>query len=160
MQNEDLRYLIVDIDGTLSDSNHRLKYIYPPEGEKKNWGKFFSEAKNDEPIEFILEIVRMYWLQDVKINLVTGRPEEMRGATLDWMEKHDIRFDELYMRPQGDHRQDTVVKREIYHKHLEPSGLKVVGALEDRLHVAEMWRELGIPVLLCNDEWRGKKTFE
>lgn len=150
------KVVIFDIDGTLADTTHRLHYIYPPAGQKKNWGKFFAEAKNDPLIPHVAELVRMYRIRGHIPYLVTGRPESMRADTEEWLLNHGIRYSMLLMRPLGDHRPDYIVKEEIIKPHFDPED--VICAYEDRLHVAEMWRKLGIPVMLCNDEWRDTKV--
>lgn len=148
---------IVDIDGTLADTAHRLHRIRPAPGVKKNWPAFFEEAKNDKPVAHVVSLVNTMFTNGHYICLLTGRPDNHRLDTIEWMKTHGIQFDELLMRPYKDNRLDSIVKAELFRDNLSVVKSQILCAFEDRLHVAEMWRELGIPVLLCNDEWRGTR---
>jgi phosphoglycolate phosphatase-like HAD superfamily hydrolase len=151
------RAWIFDIDGTLAQTDHRMHHIRPVEGQKKNWGKFFAEAKKDEPFEHVLRINSFVAArEDDRIILLTARPENLRADTQVWLEEHGIAFDDLFMRPVNERKPDYEVKRDIYRNYLKEK-YQVVAAFEDRLQVAKMWREEGVPVLLCGDEWLSEK---
>lgn len=151
--------VLFDIDGTLANTDHRLKFIYPEPGQKKRWDRFFAEAVHDLPIDHTWSLYQMYQEREWEIEMliITGRPENYRGDTERWLERHGLDWDNLLMRPERDGRKDFIVKKELFENAYPGRTKDVICAFEDRLHVAEMWRELGIPVLLCNDEWRGKK---
>lgn len=146
--------VIVDIDNTIADTNHRLKYLYPTDGAKKDWPRFFAEAENDDPIPHVLTMVDLLGRSGHYICLLTARPERERIGTERWLSKHGIAYDNLLMRLDNDFRKDSISKEEMFNRNLLEAKDQIVCAFEDRLHVAEMWRSLGIPVLLCNDEWR------
>lgn len=57
----------------------------------------------------------------------------------------------LFMRANGDHRADEIVKRELYENHIEP-WYDVAAVFDDRDKVVKMWRELG---LLCCQVYYG-----
>lgn len=62
-----------------------------------------------------------------------------------WYPGHwDNNWYELHMREEGDMRQDSVVKEEIYRKEIEPR-FNVHLVLDDRNQVVDMWRKLGLP---------------
>jgi hypothetical protein len=50
------------------------------------------------------------------------------------------------MREAGDSRKDSIVKQELYEKHIEPS-YDVFVVLDDRNQVVDMWRSLGLVCL-------------
>jgi hypothetical protein len=79
------------------------------------------------------------------IILVTGRPEECRSLTLDWLARFGIIApdDCLFMRANGDYRPDEIVKREIYERFIMPR-LNVRLVVDDRDRVVKMWRSLGL----------------
>jgi hypothetical protein len=53
----------------------------------------------------------------------------------------------LLMRPQGDMRKDTLVKKEIYHKYIE-GRYNIDYVIDDRDQVIRMWEfELGLDVI-------------
>jgi hypothetical protein len=53
------------------------------------------------------------------------------------------------MRKEGDHREDSVIKKEIYLKDILPKN-EVLFIVEDRLSVVKMWRSLGLVCLQCD----------
>lgn len=143
--------LIVDIDGTLANAEHRLHYIRDEQGglkADKNWHAFHAACIDDEPFKWCLDMVTIYKKHDYAIFLMTGRGAEHREATLSWLKKYRVPFDELYMRGVGDHREDSVVKKELYRFHIE-DDYRVEFVLEDRKSVVAMWREVGLTCLQC-----------
>ena len=48
------------------------------------------------------------------------------------------------MRKGGDKRIDSIVKKELYRKYIEPF-YRVKLVLDDRNQVVDMWRDLGLP---------------
>ena len=56
----------------------------------------------------------------------------------------------LFMRPYGDSRKDSVVKREIFEREIQ-SRYQVVGVFDDRMQVVRMWRDLGLTVFQVAD---------
>ena len=64
-----------------------------------------------------------------------------------FFEKNDLNEpDELFMRPTGDTRKDSILKKEIYDNHIK-GKYNVKYVLDDRDSVVEMWREQGLTCL-------------
>lgn len=150
------KIILFDIDGTIADTAHRLHHLYPEEGKKKNWSAFFAEAVNDQPHNHVINLVRMYDGMGYLVILCTGRPANLRNDTIEWLSKQDVPYDVLLMRLTTDRGPDTEVKKHLLLSFLSTNGYEVSqieAAFEDRLHVAEMWRDLGIPVFLCGEEY-------
>ena len=132
--------VIVDIDGTLADVQHRLHFIQGP--GKKRWKQFFRDMDGDAPVEIVVRWVNNL-SPEYKAILITGRPEEYRHPTEAWLARHGVRHSKLLMRRSGDRRPDTVVKREL----LDQVGReRVAFAIEDKPAVCEMYRECGLRV--------------
>ncbi len=85
---------------------------------------------------------------DFQVVFVSGRKEQCRRQTLDWLERQEIRYhdSELFMRADSDNRPDVEVKRDIYKQHIE-GRYEVAYVLDDRDAVVAMWRSLGLTVL-------------
>lgn len=147
-------HIIVDIDGTIADLSHRLHHIRP-EGsvhghkEKRDWDAFKAATAYDalhEDIAAILHVFAATLGKAIKFIYVTGRMDDTRQATLEWLEKHELPEGPVYMRKAGDFRDDSVVKGEI----VDLIGLKpddVWFVLDDRDRVVSMWRERGFRCL-------------
>jgi hypothetical protein len=135
-----MKAYVFDIDGTLSDLTHRLHFIQcdPP-----NWDAFFGAVAGDLVHEHIAVLVRTLEVFH-HIVLVSGRSDQCRTGTEYWLRRHGIPFNRLYMRKQGDRREDDLVKKELLDA-LRADGYEPVMAFDDRDRVVKMWRENGIP---------------
>jgi hypothetical protein len=68
-----------------------------------------------------------------------------------WIAEHiGVAGEALLMRPSGDSRPDSVVKRELYERYVAPRHT-VTAVLDDRNAVVRMWRDLGLTVLQVAD---------
>ena len=146
-----MKTVIFDLDGTLVKLDHRLDYIL---NEPKQWDKFYEEIENDELLDDMYAIYETFlYAPDVSIIIVTGRSDKYKQQTLDWLEKHGIMFDELYMRKEGDHRRDYEVKKDILDI-LKQLKYDILCVFEDRDEVVQMYRENGVRCLqVCNGNY-------
>ncbi len=140
--------IIIDIDGTLANCHHRLHHL-------PNWDAFFGAMENDQPIWPVIELAVAYFSSGWPIILCSGRPEQYRRVTEDWLSRYDVPYSVLYMRPTGDHRPDTQVKRDILSMIRNNNIYNPVLAVDDRPCIVKMWREEGL-ICLAN-EWHGDK---
>jgi hypothetical protein len=99
--------------------------------------------KEDKPVEEIVEQVRQL-AKDHNIYVVSGRPDDYREETLEWLALHRVPFKALYMREASDFRPDDVIKQEILEKHFEKDNVELV--IEDRPRVIRMWKRNGLRV--------------
>lgn len=125
--------ILVDIDGTIAHNDgHRSFYEWMKVGE-------------DSPIDAVIEVV--HWASDAgyEIVVMSGRDGECEGVTREWLDKYlNVNY-ELYMRPVGDQRQDSLVKRELFDAHVR-NRFDVQFVLDDRNQVVDMWRAMGLRV--------------
>jgi phosphoglycolate phosphatase-like HAD superfamily hydrolase len=134
---------IFDLDGTICNTEHRIHYIT---NGHKNWDAWHANAHKDEPINEVLDILRMAAANDIKIVLCTARDEKCRAETLEWLSVHDVPFNALYMRKLGDRRDDDIVKFELLEQIYE-AGYNPIVVFEDRNRVVSMWRSAGLRCL-------------
>lgn len=124
---------IVDTDGTVAD------------GETLR-GPFDTHLYHlDLPRPHVIEVVNAIWGAGHRVLGVSGRDEEFMDVTTSWWKKNDVPWDEFYMRPHGDKRNDSIIKYELFNKYIR-ENYNVLGAFDDRPRVYRMWRTLGIPV--------------
>lgn len=142
--------VIVDIDGTIADITHREHLLWPnvlPDGSYKpsgeHWDAFHAAAVHDSPHEKIIKLTNALFLGGLSIVLCTGRGDETRAKTQEWLDQHKVYWSWLHMRPFADYRSDTVVKREMLARILA-DGYSPLFAIEDRPKVIEMWHKEGI----------------
>ena len=136
---------IFDIDGTIADLSHRLHYI---KDGKKDWKAFFANCGADAPIPEVIEIAR---LLTPTILLVTGRSDECEYETINWLHEQMVPFGALYMRKEGDYREDSIVKSELLDKLRGEWGSDIAGVFEDRSQVVQMYRSKGLRVFQVAD---------
>lgn len=136
-----MRCYLFDIDGTIADCSHRIHLI---QKQPKDWRTFFAFVRNDAPIPHIIELARHLAVADMKIVYVSGRSEECRGHTEEWLERHGLPDGPLYMRREGDHRDDDIIKIELLAM-VREAGYDPIMAFDDRNRVVAAWREAGIP---------------
>lgn len=145
--------IIVDIDGTVALRNNRSPFDYARVGEDsvdhrmahllrnlicecEEYDVFFVTGR--EAVDNCREDT-IKWIND---NIYSHTWEGIMGPEYNW---------KLFMRDEGDHRSDEIVKKEIYENHIAPY-YDVVCVFEDRNRVVKMWRGLG---LLVAQVWDG-----
>ncbi|GHB08033.1 AAA family ATPase [Streptomyces termitum] len=79
-----------------------------------------------------------------RVVLLSGRSEDHRALTEEWLERYEVPYDELWMRASGDGRSDDIVKAELFDAHVRPRYAVRV-SLDDRDRVVAVWRRMGLP---------------
>lgn len=138
--------IIVDLDGTLTSAAWREHLLT---GRHRDWPGFFAGMGRDAPVPPLVDLVA--WVSThATVVLLTGRPDDHAKVIRRWLADHGVVYDHLLMRPGGDRRPDTVVKREIYRRDIAPHH-QVRFVIDDRPRVIDMWREEGLYVLTAVD---------
>lgn len=135
----------VDIDNTLSDSNHRQHFL--DTSGRKNWTGFF-EAMGEDPVNEWCKRLVMSMRPNNIICICSGRPNDYRDLTVNWLRSNNIPYDHLFMRPRNDSRPDYVVK-EIMLEFEIKTRFNLLFSIDDRKQVIDKIREHGVIVLDC-----------
>lgn len=166
----DRKVVIFDIDGTMADCMHRKKYLelcrncnetfefhephfkHPAcldfKSGKKNHKIFYKLVKDDSPIQTVIDWCNTCYYGGYEVLAVTGRPDDVAGrGTVDWLRNHGAHYHHIFMRPGGDFRSDTIIKKEILDKICKWINKdQILFAVDDRPCVIRMWKENGIHV--------------
>lgn len=135
--------VVVDIDGTLADMGKGL----PGRRGPFDWVR----VGEDTPIEPIVGLVNDLLKAGETVVFMSGRDESCRAETVAWLTVHlNVWEPVLHMRPAGDNRKDSIVKRELFDQHIA-GRYAVRFVLDDRDQVVRMWRDLGLTVLQVAD---------
>lgn len=127
--------IIVDIDGTLAHMNRGRGPF--------EWDKV-EQDKLDEEVAAIVKALEC--TGEWKIVVLSGRDGICRPQTERWLSRHEIRYDDFFMRAEGDMRKDSAIKSEIFWRDVAPKyDVKMV--IDDRPQVTRMWRGIGLKVL-------------
>jgi predicted kinase len=123
--------IICDLDGTLALMNGRNPFDA-------------AQCENDLLNEPVANVLKTFQGLGHKILLLSGRKDEHKPQTINWLEKHGIVYDMLEMRQTSDGRKDSIVKRELFDAHIL-GKYYVEFVLDDRNQVVDLWRnDLGL----------------
>lgn len=125
---------IFDIDGTLAKSINR--------------GPFDWEKVGQDEVVFQTAEILHSLKKDHKIIIFSGRDSCCRSETEKWLKSHQIYYDELFMRSEGDTRKDSIVKKEFYDA--IKGTYNILGIFDDRKQVKRMWVKNGLFVFDVN----------
>ncbi len=136
--------IIVDIDGTLANIEHRRIHL----SQKNDW-KLFNEKMPFDSVNVWCKTIIDQFKSEYKIILITGREALYEEVTCNWLRNNSIHYDAIFFRPEKDYREDSVVKKEIFINHLRDRFIPLF-IVDDRLQVVKMWRGLGLVCLQCD----------
>lgn len=127
---------LCDLDGTCCLMNGRGPY----EGEK---------CDTDIPNLPVVQTIQTLMRAGKTVIFASGRYEAVRQKSIDWLKRHvmvgSCSDPILFMRADGDARQDAIIKAELYEKYIKPNW-NVIAVFDDRKRVVEGWRALGLTV--------------
>ena len=146
----DKNIVIFDLDGTLALIDKRRDLATKDNG-KMDWAKFFNpdNIDLDTPNQPVIDMANLLHSQGYLIYIFSGRSDKTEDATKDWLDKHNVNYDLLQMRPQGllykpdnDLKQDwlNVIKKDT-----------VAMVFDDRNQVVDMWRKNGLTTFQVAD---------
>jgi predicted kinase len=145
-----LPVILVDIDGTAANIEHRLHHVNPTEGKKKNWAAFNAEISKDSVNEWCKTLVKQFY-GDTSIVFCSGRTDSLRKETEAWLKTNGYPYDELFMRHRSDSRKDDLVKEILLDFEIKTRYSRIIFVVDDRPSVCRKWRSRGLTVLQCND---------
>ena len=144
------KIVIFDLDGTLALIDKR-RAISTKDNGKMDWDKFFDPRNIhlDSPNQTVIDMANILHSQDYQIYILSGRSDVTEDVTIDWLDKHNVNYDLLQMRPQNLlYKPDNDLKQGW----LNMIGRdKVVMVFDDRQQVVDMWRSNGLTTFQVAD---------
>lgn len=139
-------WVIFDLDGTLCDTRHR-QHIIDQRYDKgrHDWLGYSMACADDgliEPVAALAKILHRTHL----VMLLTGRNVQAVDLTIEWLNDHDVSWDDLAMRGESDFRHNDVFKKAKVQQLQRLRRFDL--AVEDNPNVVPVFAELGIPTLL------------
>ena len=134
--------VIFDLDGTIAIIDKRRK-LSTKENGKIDWDIFFDSKniKLDIPNLPVIETLNSLKEKGFKIVILSGRLNTTKNATLKWLKKNKVQFDQIKMRentPKGKYISDIDLKQ----KWLNEIGQEnILCVFDDRKKLVEMWRK-------------------
>ena len=131
--------ILCDLDGTLAlKTSDRSIYDWSRVGE-------------DSVAPHVHKMLKVYFESlHFQIIYLTGRDEEAREKTEEWLNTHKCPPGPLIMRRKGDRRSSETVKAELYAEHVL-GKYSVEFVLEDWDKCVGMWRFLGLNCFQVSD---------
>lgn len=126
--------VIFDVDGTLAKMNGRSPF---------EWDR----VDEDLPKTEIISLAKMYKNSGYKLIIFTGRDGVCLELTKSWLDKFEVPYDDVFIRPKGDQRKDSIIKKELFEENIR-GKYNIDLVVDDRDQVVKMWRtELGLTCL-------------
>ena len=89
-----MKIVVCDIDGTVANVDHRRQFVAT---RPKNWAAWNAGMGRDTVYEDIVAILDLFADADFTVILCSGRGEESREVTEQWLSDNDIPYQQLYM---------------------------------------------------------------
>jgi phosphoglycolate phosphatase-like HAD superfamily hydrolase len=139
------KIVIADLDGTIALIEHRRHWLdaerHPDLTSDERWRKFFAEAGGDLPNLPVIHTLQALQMTGYYIHVFSGRSDEVREETIDWLEAFNVPYNHLRMRAAGDFTPDEELKRQWIEEY---DLAQILCVFDDRAKVVAMWRDLGL----------------
>lgn len=142
-----MKKVIFDLDGTLALIDKRRDISKTPDG-KINWDIFFDPdmINLDQPNDAVIQMAKTLKEAGNMIVILSGRSKDTKDATKAWLNKFDVPFDVLKMRPTSKDfmymPDDQLKQRWLNQLFADKSDILCV--FDDRQKVVDMWRANGL----------------
>lgn len=132
--------VIFDVDGTLADVTSIRHHVLQ---RRKDFDAFHSLSVNVPPHQHVVDLAHQAKADGHAVIVVTARSTQWRNHTAMWLALNGIPSDAMFMRKQGDHRKDVLVKADILAR--IRTQYEVVHAVDDNPSIIALWKSEGIP---------------
>lgn len=129
-------FVVFDLDGTLALTEHRAHFL---QQQPKDWRGFYAACDQDQPNHPVIRTLLALWSTGADIEIWSGRSDEVKDKTEEWLGRHGLAHIRIRTRVAGDHRPDTVLKAEWLDEGRTPDLV-----FEDRASMVAMYRARGI----------------
>lgn len=132
---------VFDLEGTLSDFTHRLRYY-----EEKSWPMWNLLFTEDLPREDMGVIFRLAKNSQVEVMILTSKEDCHRPMVVNWLIQNDLIPDHFMMKPTRDQRTSPEFKTDILLE-MRKAGHPVSIVFDDRKDVIDALIQNGIPAI-------------
>ncbi len=144
-----MKNIIFDLDGTLALIDDR-RVLSTKDNGKIDWDIFFdpNNINLDKPNQPVIKVAQMFKDNGFRIVILSVRLKTTKDVTKKWLEKFNVPFDVLKMRP--DNKQFKFMSdddlKQGWLDSLFTNKEDVFAVFDDRKKVVDMWRSNGLNV--------------
>ncbi|MFW9878873.1 MAG: HAD family acid phosphatase [Candidatus Thorarchaeota archaeon] len=157
------KVIVCDIDGTIADVSHRLKWTLKKDASTGiDWDYFQAPHRilKDLPFPNAKNILLTFIKHGFDIFYLTGRPrtDEIIKVTQTWMQKHGFpQSENIQFKPLGkpEYKKDTAFKQHAIDHFQTTLSREITLAFDDLERVVEMYKLNNIPIFQIRhlDDW-------
>lgn len=140
------KYIVVDLDGTLANIEHRLHFV---QQKKKQFEKFYAATYQDSMNKWCYELIMAANNSGIRVFIVSARPNRLFLTTAQWLVQRGIpqgHIELVLLRGEKDFTPDHELKRNWLRGNPKIKQ-HILFVVDDRQRVVDMWREEGLVCL-------------
>ena len=138
-------WVVWDLDGTLCEVGHRVHHAQAGE-----WEEFHKNCINDPPVQELVDLFKSMHEVGYHSVVLTGRTDNHRIRTNEWLINQGIWPEAILMRPEFDYSSDVELKPRLledYFGSKEEVLARVRLVFDDRGKVVQALRDYGLKVM-------------
>jgi hypothetical protein len=137
--------VIADLDGATALIDHRRHWLdaerHPEMTSDERSRTFYTNCNGDLPNWPVVWTLQALQTTGYYIHVFSGRSDEAREETIDWLEAFNVPYHRLKMRAADDDTKDEILKRQW----IEEYDLsQILCVFDDQACVVQMWRDSGL----------------
>lgn len=132
--------IILDLDGTIADYSQREHL------RDTDWNAYIAASSKDVPSLPVIEIINRFKI-DHKIIILSARGERSREETTEWLDRYNVYYDSLVLKPDNFEGEDCEFKSKEIHKIAEKS--EIIFCIDDRSSCVQSLRDEGFYTFQC-----------
>jgi uncharacterized HAD superfamily protein len=136
------KIILVDIDHTMSNSFWRDSMI-----GVHSWDEYHAASRNDKPFPKVIQLVNALYDEGYAIIAITGRTENFRSLTIDWLLDYKVEIDELLMRPIDCFIKNQELKVKLIEERFKKNYSNIHFFIDDNEEAILAFNKLGITTL-------------
>src|SRR6266404_3735256 len=135
-----MKIILFHLDNTIADMDHRMWHL---QQHSIDWDSFEADSYLDSPIQSTIKIMEGFRELGHQVWIWTGRSDGVKSMTLLWLERYDVPYDQLLMRPHADEIGTLELKKRWLNDAPVPKS-KVLCAFDDDPKIITMLRKEGL----------------
>lgn len=135
--------VLFDLDGTLANVTHRRHHVEKARKKDADWRAFYAACEFDTVNIPVARCFDAHRAAGSQVWIVSGRSDEVKRQTEEWLGRNSLWPDRLLMRPQSNYEADVTLKQRWLHDGIIPRD-RILCVYDDRTSVVNMWRSEGL----------------